>query len=215
MVRSSCTVNDSCKSPKVQSESIQVRDVTGDGRDEILILGDDTVECRDASGHRLWRLEGYPKPSVVDVRDYAGDGSRGHPPLDDARRSGRGLHGRRPHRAVDPALEGREQLRRAHPVRQAAARRRRGAGRQHLQRANPAGTARREASGSSASRTASIDPASASVSPCAGDFYSPLMLFDDLDADGAAEMVVISHEATLVLRHRDTAGRSSRRATRR
>src|SRR5262249_35587893 len=28
-----------------------------------------------------------------------------------------------------------------------------------------------------------------------GDLYSPLMLFDDLDADGAAEMVVISHEA--------------------
>ena len=28
-----------------------------------------------------------------------------------------------------------------------------------------------------------------------GDFYSPLMLFDDLDADGAVEMVVISHEA--------------------
>src|SRR5262249_49592865 len=28
-----------------------------------------------------------------------------------------------------------------------------------------------------------------------GDFYSPLMLFDDLDADGALEMAVISHEA--------------------
>ena len=28
-----------------------------------------------------------------------------------------------------------------------------------------------------------------------GDFYSPLMLFDDLDADGAVEMAVISHEA--------------------
>jgi hypothetical protein len=28
-----------------------------------------------------------------------------------------------------------------------------------------------------------------------GDFYSPLILFDDLDADGAIEMVVISHEA--------------------
>jgi hypothetical protein len=29
----------------------------------------------------------------------------------------------------------------------------------------------------------------------AGDLYSPLMLFDEIDADGAAEMVVMSHEA--------------------
>src|SRR5207302_7299141 len=29
----------------------------------------------------------------------------------------------------------------------------------------------------------------------AGALYSPLMLFDDLDADGAVEMAVISHEA--------------------
>src|SRR5262249_58328067 len=28
-----------------------------------------------------------------------------------------------------------------------------------------------------------------------GDFYSPIMLFDDLDGDGAVEMAVISHEA--------------------
>ena len=63
--------------PRVPSETVLVRDVTGDGRDEILILGGDSVECRDASGRRLWMLEGYPKPSVVDVRDYAGDGSRG------------------------------------------------------------------------------------------------------------------------------------------
>ena len=45
---------------------------------------------------------------------------------------------------LDPPLEGREQLRRTHPVREAAGGRRRGAGRQHLQRANPAGTARGE-----------------------------------------------------------------------
>src|SRR4051794_3626346 len=63
--------------PRVPSESVLVRDVTGDGRDEILILGADGVECRDARGRRLWGLDGYPRPKVVDVRDYAGDGSRG------------------------------------------------------------------------------------------------------------------------------------------
>src|SRR4051812_28856819 len=63
--------------PRIPSETVLVRDVTGDGRDEILILGGDTVECRDAGGRRLWRLEGSPKPTILDVRDYADDGSRG------------------------------------------------------------------------------------------------------------------------------------------
>src|SRR3954464_7317964 len=63
--------------PRIPSESIQVRDVTGDGLLEILIVGSDTLECRRAMGQRLWRLEGYPSTSVVDVRDYAGDGGRG------------------------------------------------------------------------------------------------------------------------------------------
>src|SRR5437763_7123081 len=63
--------------PRIPSEAVLVRDVTGDGRDEILLVGDDAVECRDARGRRLWRLDGYPGPAVVDVRDYAGDGSRG------------------------------------------------------------------------------------------------------------------------------------------
>jgi hypothetical protein len=39
-----------------------VRDVTGDGRDEILILDGDGVECRDARGQRLWALDGYARP---------------------------------------------------------------------------------------------------------------------------------------------------------
>ena len=36
--------------PRIPSETVQVRDVTGDGRDEILILGSDTVECRRRDG---------------------------------------------------------------------------------------------------------------------------------------------------------------------
>src|SRR5262249_30107395 len=63
--------------PHVPAEPALVRHGSGDGRDEILLLGDDAVECRDARGRRLWRLDGYPRPTVVDVRDYAGDGSRG------------------------------------------------------------------------------------------------------------------------------------------
>jgi hypothetical protein len=62
--------------PRVPSETVLVRDATGDGRDEILILAEDAVECQDARGRRLWRLGGYPRPAVVDVRDYVGDGSR-------------------------------------------------------------------------------------------------------------------------------------------
>jgi hypothetical protein len=54
--------------PRVPSETVLVRDVTGDGRDEILLLGD-AVECRDARGRRLWRLEVNPRPAVVDVSD--------------------------------------------------------------------------------------------------------------------------------------------------
>jgi hypothetical protein len=63
--------------PRVASESVLIRDVTGEGRHEILILGEATVECRDSSGRLLWTITGYPSPAVVDLRDYAGDGSRG------------------------------------------------------------------------------------------------------------------------------------------
>jgi hypothetical protein len=63
--------------PRLPSETLLIRDVTGDGRDEILILGAASIECRDARGVRLWVRGGVPTPSVLDVRDYAGDGSRG------------------------------------------------------------------------------------------------------------------------------------------
>src|SRR4051794_31844020 len=42
--------------PRIPSESLLNRDVTGDGRDEILILGRDSFECRRATGERLWRI---------------------------------------------------------------------------------------------------------------------------------------------------------------
>lgn len=63
--------------PNISSEQIQLRDVTGDGRDEILILGPESITCRAARGQILWELKGYPTPVILDVRDFAGDGSRG------------------------------------------------------------------------------------------------------------------------------------------
>ena len=63
--------------PPVASEQISLRDVTGDGREEILILRTESLTCRDAYGAVLWELEGIPTPTILDVRDYAGDGTRG------------------------------------------------------------------------------------------------------------------------------------------
>ena len=151
--------------PRVPSETVLVRDVTGDGRDEILILGGDSVECRDASGRRLWMLEGYPKPSVVDIRDYAGDGSRGL--LLSTTRGGRvevfmvdGRSGRSIPLWMDENNFG-GHTRFGKLLTGVAGRK---------SPAPPAGKPHRhhtgEVSGWSASRTASIDPTSASVSPC-------------------------------------------------
>jgi hypothetical protein len=63
--------------PKIPAERVVVRDVTGAGRDEFLTLGADTITCRDSRGRVLWKLDNYPNANVVDVRDFAGDGSRG------------------------------------------------------------------------------------------------------------------------------------------
>jgi hypothetical protein len=180
--------------PRVASETVQVRDLTGDGRDEILILGSDTVECRDARGGRLWRLEQYPGPTVVDVRDYAGDGSRGL--LLSTSRGGR----------VEVFMvDGRS----GNSVRLWRDENNFGG---HTRFGKLlTGVAGAQVASTSSGQTP-LAPHGGSVrlvsfengldrphfrvrytSP--GDFYSPLMLFDDLDADGTVEMAVISHEA--------------------
>jgi len=46
--------------PRLPSETLLIRDVTGDGRDEILILGAASIECRDARGVRLWVRDSGP-----------------------------------------------------------------------------------------------------------------------------------------------------------
>src|SRR4029078_1793438 len=63
--------------PRVPSESVVVRDVTGDGRDEFLTLAADAVTCRDSRGRLLWKLDAFLNPTILDVLDFAGDGSRG------------------------------------------------------------------------------------------------------------------------------------------
>ena len=63
--------------PHVPVESVVVRDVTGDGQDEFLTLSADTASCRNSRGKMLWTLDNFLHPSIVDVRDFAGDGSRG------------------------------------------------------------------------------------------------------------------------------------------
>jgi outer membrane protein assembly factor BamB len=180
--------------PNVPAETALGRDVTGDGRDEILILGDDAVECRDARGRRLWRLEGYPGPAVVDVRDYAGDGSRGI--LLATARGGRvesfmvdGRSGRSTSLWVDENNFGGHtrfgKLLAGVPGAQVAC--------------TASGQTPPAPHGGSirlVSFEAGLDrPRFRVRRTLSGDLYSPLMFFDDLDADGAAEMVVISHEA--------------------
>lgn len=63
--------------PHVPAESVIVRDFDGDGVDGFLTLGGDTVTCRDSRGRVVWRVEDFLNPNVLDVRDFAGDGSRG------------------------------------------------------------------------------------------------------------------------------------------
>lgn len=180
--------------PRVPSETIQVRDVDGDGRDEILILGSGSVECRDSRGRRRWILDGYSRPSVVDIRDYAGDGTRGI--LLSTARGGRvevfmvdGRSGRSILLWMDENNFG---------------------GHTRFGKLLPGVAGAQVAS--TASGQTPPEPQGGSVrlvsfetgldrphfrirQRLAGDLYSPLMLFDDLDADGALEMVIISHEA--------------------
>src|SRR5437773_2318538 len=63
--------------PKTPAERVDVRDVTGDAQDEFLTLSADTVICRDSRGRVLWKLDNFLNANIVDVRDFAGDGSRG------------------------------------------------------------------------------------------------------------------------------------------
>lgn len=63
--------------PKVPSESVVVRDVTGDGHDDFLALSADSITCRDSRGQLRWQLDNFFNPAILAILDFAGDGSRG------------------------------------------------------------------------------------------------------------------------------------------
>jgi hypothetical protein len=63
--------------PNVPSESVVVRDVTGDGIENFLTLSADAITCRDNRGVVLWKLADFLNPSITAIHDFAGDGSRG------------------------------------------------------------------------------------------------------------------------------------------
>jgi hypothetical protein len=179
--------------PQIPAESIIVRDVTGDGRDEFLAIGNDTVTCRDSRGQMLWKLDNMLNPSVVDVRDFAGDGSRGI--FLTTARGGKvdaymvsGRTGRATHLWLDENNFG---------------------GHTRIGRLLP------DVAGAQIAATASgqtppapqgadirlvsferglADPRFHVRRHVEGAIYSPIFLFADLDADGSREMVVISHE---------------------
>ena len=37
----------------------------------------DSVTCRDNRGQTLWKLDNFLNPTILDILDFAGDGSRG------------------------------------------------------------------------------------------------------------------------------------------
>jgi outer membrane protein assembly factor BamB len=179
--------------PHVVAESLRVCDVIGDGREEFITLRSDTVTCRDSRGKQLWKLDNFLNPSIVDVRDFVGDGSRGI--LMTTTRAGRidaymvsGRTGKATHLWLDENNFG---------------------GHTRIGRllADVAGVQIAEtASGQTPPATEGADIRLVSFDGgldhphfhvrqhVTGVIYSPIFLFADLAGDGGREMVVISHE---------------------
>ena len=58
-------------------EQVRLLDLNGDGREELLRVLEDRLICQSVEGERLWESEPLPDPQLVLLRDFAGDGTRG------------------------------------------------------------------------------------------------------------------------------------------
>jgi hypothetical protein len=59
------------------TEQVQLVDVTGDGRDELLRVCADRIICQGVRGDKLWETQQFAQPKVIQIRDFSGDGTRG------------------------------------------------------------------------------------------------------------------------------------------
>jgi hypothetical protein len=179
--------------PHLPSESVVVRDVTGDGRDEFLTLTADSVTCRDNRGRRLWKLDNFLNSTILDILDFAGDGSRGM--LLTTTRAGKvdtymvsGRTGKTTHLWLDENnFGGHTRVGNLLP------------GVAGVQIAATASGQTPPAAHGGDVRLVSFErglerPHFRVRQHLTGVFYSPLILVADLDGDGHEEVVVISHE---------------------
>ena len=61
----------------VAAEQVRLEDINGDGKDELLRILPDRLICQDVRGRKLWETDSLSHPVVRDIRDFAGDGTRG------------------------------------------------------------------------------------------------------------------------------------------
>jgi hypothetical protein len=179
--------------PHVPTESVVVRDVTGNGLDEFLALSADSVVCRDNRGRVLWKLDDFLNPTISHVLDFAGDGSPGI--LLTTTRAGRvntymvdGRTGKATHLWLDENnFGGHTRVGKLLP------------GVAGMQIAATASGQTPPAPHGGDVRLVSFEegidhPRFRVRERVTGVFYSPLILVADLDGDGSVELVVISHE---------------------
>lgn len=179
--------------PHIPQESIVVRDITGEGRDEFLTLSADAIVCRDNRGRILWKLDNVLNPTIIDIQDFAGDGSRGI--LLTTTRAGKvdtyminGRTGKSTHLWLNENnFGGHTRIGKLLP------------GVAGVQIAATASGQTPPAEHGGDVRLVSFEdgvdrPRFRVREHVTGVFYSPLILIADLDGDGSDEFLVISHE---------------------
>src|ERR1041385_8832646 len=61
----------------VAAENVRIMDIDGDGRDDVLRILPDRLICQNLRGEKLWETDGLNEPVVREIRDFAGNGTRG------------------------------------------------------------------------------------------------------------------------------------------